>query len=74
MGAGVEGGVGEGVGVGVGVGVGAPHWQLVTITTKARRQMTIADIVSFRIIIHLLSTEVYFVHIAYPFSKVVTAK
>ena len=66
MGAGVEGGVGDGVEAGVGVvaGVvaGAPHWQPVSTTTKARRQMPIADIVSFRIIVQLPTIRIYFVH------------
>jgi len=64
MGAGVGVGVGAGVGagVGVGVGVGAPHWQPATVTTKARRQMPTAHTVSFRIIVHLLTMKIYFVH------------
>jgi len=68
MGAGVGVGVGAGVGDGVRVGSGAgggavaPHWQPVTTTTKARRQMPTAHTVSFRIIVHLLTIRIYFVH------------
>ena len=60
MGVGVEGEVGDGVeaGVGVvaGVVVGAPHWQPVTTTTKGRRQMPTAHIVTFRMVIYTSSS------------------
>ena len=43
---------------GVSDGVGSPHCQLVNVKTKTRRQMPIADIVCFRIIVYLLSTRI----------------
>jgi len=61
-------------GAGSEVVAGAPHWQLVTNRTKARRQMPTVHIVTFCMIIHLLSTGVYFVHLTSLFSKVVIAK
>jgi len=65
---GVGVGVGDGTGVGVdavvgiwvgvGVVVGASHWQPVTATIKDSRQMPTVHIVTFRMMIHFLSTRV----------------
>jgi len=53
--------VGVGVWVGVGVVADVPDWQPVTTTIKDRRQMPTVHIVTFRMMIYLLSIRVYFV-------------